>query len=314
MIFERDREGTLVRFEYHGSPTAYALMTRNGTGGMQGREIEKPVERIRVARGGRISSSLGNALTAAGLRTSVAGVFIEALGNRFSFATSAREGDTWKIVLDEERVDGRFLDYGQIHAVEYVSRSAGTLRAFYYEVGDDGEYYDENGRSTSGGVLRTPLRYDRISSPFDPERMHPILRRVHPHNGVDYAASTGTPVWAAADGEITWAGPKGPNGNLVSIRHAGGLESHYAHLHQINRGIRPGVRVESRQQVGTVGTTGRSTGPHLHFGVKRNGNFVDPLPIINGPGRRLSPGHLAPFRRQARVLVRELEAIEVPGS
>jgi hypothetical protein len=125
--------------------------------------------------------------------------------------------------------------------------------------------------------------------------MHPILRRIVPHNGVDFAAATGTTLWAAADGEISWAGPKGANGNLVSIRHANGYESHYAHMHRIQRGIAVGVEVRQRQVIGSVGTTGRSTGPHLHFGLKHNGRFVDPLPVLNGPGQLLPAGQLAGY-------------------
>jgi murein DD-endopeptidase MepM/ murein hydrolase activator NlpD len=150
------------------------------------------------------------------------------------------------------------------------------------------------------------LRYDHISSPFDPRRLHPILRRIQPHNGIDFSAPTGTPVWAAAAGTVTWAGPKGPNGNLVAITHGGGYQSFYAHLHRIQPGITRGAHVNQRQPIGQVGTTGRSTGPHLHFGLKRGNQFVDPAAVLNGPGRQLSPGPLAQFRRHSRTLAREL--------
>ena len=211
--------------------------------------------------------------------------------------------------MDEERLDGELLRYGTVHAIEYQGSRTGTIRAFYYETSPgEGDYYDATGRSLHGSWLRVPVRYDHISSPFDPNRMHPILRRVRPHNGVDLAAGTGTPVVAAAAGVVTWAGPKGANGNLIGIRHDGGYQTYYAHLYRIEPGIRRGVRVTQRQLIGQVGTTGRSTGPHLHFGLKRGSAFLDPMAVINGPGRMLPSGHLAAFRRRARALTRELES------
>jgi len=314
MVMERDRDGTLVRWEYHANPTEFVLMTRGNTGDMVATREEVPVQRVRLARGGRVRTSLGEALEQIGLGRSLVGVFVEVFEGRVNFTTQAREGDTFRLVVDEERIDGELLRYGTVYALEYVGQRVGTLRGFYHESrGGRGDYYDETGRAVHGGWLRPPLRYDRISSRFNPRRMHPILRRIVPHNGIDYAASRGTPVWAAADGVVTWAGPKGPNGNLVAIRHEGGFESFYAHLQAINRGIRPGAEVRQRQGIGAVGSTGRSTGPHLHFGLKRRGNFVDPQTEIDGPGRMMPSSELPAFRREVRELRRELERVDVGG-
>jgi murein DD-endopeptidase MepM/ murein hydrolase activator NlpD len=117
-----------------------------------------------------------------------------------------------------------------------------------------------------------------------------------PHLGVDYAASTGTPVWAAAEGRVTFAGRKGANGNLVVIRHGGGFETAYAHLHRIKSGIRPGTRVKQRELIGFVGSTGRSTGPHLHFGLKKYSRYIDPLSELNGPGLRMPTRDLPVYK------------------
>ena len=311
IIFERDGDGKLLSFEYHDESTSYVKVTHDGET-YAAERTEIPVRRDRVVRGGTVQSSLGEAVMRAQLDRTHAGLFVEIFDSKVNFSTAARAGDTFRVVLDEEFVDGRRLGYGQVRAIEYVGERAGTLRAFWFEAnGRRGDWYGEDGRAIRGGWLRIPCRYDRISSPFDPRRMHPILRRIHPHNGVDFAAATGTPVYAAADGEITWAAAKGPNGNLVSIRHADGYTSHYAHLHRIQRGIRNGVRVEQRQLIGTVGTTGRSTGPHLHFGLKRNGRFVDPMVVINGPGPRLPGGQLTAFRRQMAELTERLESFGV---
>ena len=303
LAYQRNLDGQLMSFEYHDQATSFVKAIRGPGGDLRAERVEREVERIRRTKGGVVRTSLGDAVEATGLGRGVVGVFVEVFEGEVNFSTQARAGDQFRVIIDEERLDGTFLRWGQVHAVEYVGQRAGTLRGYYFEEREGrGDWYDENGRQLHGSWLRVPCRYDRISSPYNPRRMHPILRRIVPHNGVDFAASTGTPVWAGADGRITWAGPKGPNGNLVSIRHEGGYESHYAHLHRIQRGIRPGVEVEQRQLIGTVGSTGRSTGPHLHFGLKRNGRFVDPLSVLNGPGQLLPPGPRGRFLRQMREL------------
>jgi murein DD-endopeptidase MepM/ murein hydrolase activator NlpD len=314
LFFERDGQGKLVRFEYHQNPVEFVVATRAEDGTWSGRLQQREIERRRHEVGGLVRTSLGEALTRIGLAASLVGVFVEVFDGKMNFSSGAREGDALRVIVDEERIDGVFLRYATPVAIEYVSARAGRLRAFYYEGRDGrGDWYDEAGRGFRGGWLRTPLQYERISSLFNPQRMHPILRRIVPHNGVDFAAATGTTLWAAADGEISWAGPKGANGNLVSIRHANGYESHYAHMHRIQRGIAVGVEVRQRQVIGSVGTTGRSTGPHLHFGLKHNGRFVDPLPVLNGPGQLLPAGQLAGYRTFVRGMVRRLENIETGG-
>ncbi len=312
MFVERDAGGTLLRFEYHPNNLEYVVSRRTATGAFASEKVERPVDRIRITRAGRIESSIGDSLEQAGLGRSLVGVFVDVFGARANFNTDTRAGDTFRIIVDEERLDGELLRYGTVHALEYQGSRTGTLRAFYFETEPgEGDYYDDTGRSLHGSWLRSPCRYDHISSPFDPNRMHPILRRVKPHNGVDYAAGTGTPVWAAAAGVVTWAGPKGPNGNLVGIRHEGGYETYYAHLHRIEPGVRRGAQVRQRQPIGQVGTTGRSTGPHLHFGLKRGSAFVDPQAVINGPGRMLASRYLSAFRRIQRTLARELQSLPI---
>lgn len=310
LVFERDEAGELVLFRYHDEAASFAEVRRDDAGELAARRVERSTETVTVAREGVVRSSLGDAVTRAGLGRETVGVFIEVFDGKIRFATQARAGDRFRVLVDEERIEGRFHRFGQVRAMEYISERVGTLRAYYYEPrGGRANWFDEDGREIRGGWLRVPCRYDRISSPFNPRRMHPILRRVVPHLGTDFAASTGTPVIAAADGEVTWAGPRGANGNLVGIRHEGGYQTFYAHLHRIQRGIRPGVHVDQGDPIGAVGTTGRSTGPHLHFGLKRNGEFVDAMEVINGPGRRLPAAQLGRFRRTAADYQRQLDAL-----
>jgi murein DD-endopeptidase MepM/ murein hydrolase activator NlpD len=318
MIFERDPDKQLRAFEYRASITEVYRAVRNEAGALRGLRLDIPIERRRVATGTYISGTLGHSLSALGLGRSLAGLVTEAFGSRIAFTRDTRTGDSVKLIVDEEYVDGAFLRYGNVQAVEYASERAGKLQVFWYEPErEPGDYYDGAGRALHGGWLRTPLRYDHISSPFNLKRRHPILKRVMPHLGIDYSATTGTPVWAAAEGTITFAGPRGPNGNLVSLRHKNGFESHYAHLWKISAGIKSGSRVSQRQVVGFVGSTGRSTGPHLHFALKRGGRFVDPVTQLNGLGEPLPPPQQARFRALAQRLREELEHIALapaPGA
>lgn len=316
LVVEREADGTLARFEYRASLTQVYEATRDEMGTLRGHEVEVPISRERVARAGTVASSLGSALEAVGLGRSLVGVFVDTFEGRMNFATDTRAGDTFRVVIDSESIDGTFLRWGTVYAIEYQSSRRGRLRAYWFVRGDDdeGEFYDDTGRAMHGGWLRTPLRFDHISSPFNPRRMHPVLHRLMPHNGIDFAAGTGTPVWAAADGEVVFAGERGPNGNLITLRHEGGWETAYAHLSRFAGGLTVGMTVEQRDIIGYVGSTGRSTGPHLHFGLRRGGRWVDPASQLNGPGRPLPAAMMSRYRGVMGDLDEELDAIPVAGA
>jgi murein DD-endopeptidase MepM/ murein hydrolase activator NlpD len=297
LIVERDETASLKRFEYHPSPTEFVEVTRGEDGLFRAEQIRVKVERTPIARAASVQTSIGDGLVGLGLPAGLATFFVEAFEGQINFSLQAREGDVFRIIVDEERVDGEFLRYGRVHALEYDGQRTGKVQAFYYQAGNArGQFYDDSGRAMQGGWLRTPLRYDRLSSRYNPRRFHPILKRTMPHLGVDYAAATGTPVWAAADGRVTFAGRKGPNGNLVVIRHGGGFETAYAHLLRIKGGIRSGTSVKQRELIGFVGSTGRSTGPHLHFGLKKYNRPLDPLTELNGPGLRMATRALPSYK------------------
>ncbi|MBW1905274.1 MAG: M23 family metallopeptidase [Deltaproteobacteria bacterium] len=297
LVVERDEAAGLKRFEYHPSATEFVEVTRGEDGLFRAEQIRVKVERTPIARAASVETSIGDGLAGIGLPAGLATFFVEAFEGQINFALQARKGDVFRIIVDEERVDGAFLRYGRVHAVEYDGQRTGKVQAFYYRAGNThGQFYDDSGRAMQGGWLRTPLRYDRLSSRYNPRRFHPILKRTVPHLGVDYAAATGTPVWAAAEGRVTFAGRKGPNGNLVVIRHGGGFETAYAHLHRIKGGIRRGTFVKQRELIGFVGSTGRSTGPHLHFGLKKYARALDPLTELNGPGLRMAARDLPSYK------------------
>lgn len=311
LIMERDSSNGLVRFEYRSGLTQRYEAKRGDAGAFEGRQIQVPVRHVRVAKGGTVDGSLGDALEGLKLGRSLTGVFAEVFEGKVSFSTDTRAGDSFRIIFDEDYVEDTFLRYGTIHALEFKGAKAGHLTAFWHSAkGEDGDFYDATGRALHGGWLRTPLRYDHISSGYG-MRMHPVLKRKKLHNGIDYAASSGTPVRAAASGTITFIGPKGPNGNLIAISHAQGYETFYAHLSRFSPGLKRGSKVEQRQVIAYVGTTGRSTGPHLHFSLKRSGNFVDPATQLNGPGLPMAAKEIPEFKRQVRELSSALERIAI---
>ncbi|QOG11781.1 peptidoglycan DD-metalloendopeptidase family protein [Arcobacter sp. FWKO B] len=171
----------------------------------------------------------------------------------------------------------------------------------------DGRYYDDKGRSLNSFFLQTPLQYNRISSPFDLKRFHPVLKIYRPHFGVDYAAPTGRRINSAADGRVIFVGNKGGYGKTIEIQHANGYKTLYAHLNGYAKGIRAGKNVKQGDLIGYVGTTGVSTGPHLHFGVYHHGRAVDPIKVINSSRKELPQKDKNIFLSKANTLKKEVE-------
>lgn len=230
-----------------------------------------------------VKGVLENSLSADMYRLGVGDALVCKLADIFAwdinFFTDPRKGDTFEVLFEKLYAEGRFVGYGEILGAHYR-----TSRGDFYAIGmrdSDGtlQYYDLSGKSVQKKFLKAPLRFRRISSGYTYNRRHPILGIVRAHLGIDYAAPRGTPVHAAADGLVRFAGRKGGYGNHVRISHGAAYTTYYGHLHRISRGIRRGARVKQGQMIGTVGSTGLSTGPHLDYRMKRNGRFVNPLKI-----------------------------------
>ncbi|WMS42827.1 M23 family metallopeptidase [Acuticoccus sp. MNP-M23] len=208
------------------------------------------------------------------------------------FNSQVRPGDKLTVIHSQKG--------GDSEEILYAALTAGSVeRRFYRFKAPDGtvDFYDEDGRTGDKFLMRKPMSRGVFRSGFG-QRRHPILRRTRMHNGVDYAAPRGTPIYAAGDGVVKQAGWKAGYGRWVSIRHANGYETGYAHQSRIAKGIKPGVTVKQGQVIGYVGTTGLSTGPHLHFEVKVNGRHVNPLKIRLRRGRELSGAQLATFQAE----------------
>jgi murein DD-endopeptidase MepM/ murein hydrolase activator NlpD len=222
------------------------------------------------------------------------------------FTRDIRPGDRFEVLIERlESAEGE-RRFGRILAAR-VDVAATPSYAFYFE-GESvrGGFYDDKGRSLRRAFLRAPLQYRRISSRFG-GRFHPILNRWRSHQGTDYAAAWGTPVRATADGIVTFAGREGGYGNLIEIRHANGIRTRYGHLSKFAKGLHVGQRVTQDQTVGYVGSTGLSTGPHLHYEFLVNGHATNPQRKDAGPVQAV-PSKLKPeFETLRTQLLAELE-------
>jgi hypothetical protein len=235
--------------------------------------------------------------------------FTEVLEWEIDFLTEPRKGDTFRLLFEEYHKDGRFVKYGDILAAEYTLGDE-THQSVLYTSPDGGKgYYDPSGRSSRKAFLKSPLNYRRISSRFSYHRFHPVFKRYQPHLGVDYAAPAGTPVVSSGDGTVTFAGWKKGFGRIVEIRHTNGFVTSYGHLSRFAKGIRAGVRVEQKQLIGYVGSTGASTGPHLDYRVKVNGRYVNPLRMVAPPAEPVKQEYMADFERQRDNLLYALNML-----
>jgi murein DD-endopeptidase MepM/ murein hydrolase activator NlpD len=279
-----DVEGNPELFEYLASPVLRYIVTPRADQGegkdgvWQARKEEKALETRVVEAAGLIDSSLYESIHKAGESTALVSLLVELFAWDINFFIDTHPGDHWKVVVEKQYLAGQFYKYGNLLAGEYGGR-VGTFRAFHWNPTPGrgpGRYYDAQGQAIAKTMLKTPLRFERISSKFDRKRLHPVLHTVRAHLGIDYAAPTGTPIWASASGKVVEAGMKRGSGNTVVISHANGLNTRYYHLSRFAKGLVVGKYVNQKEVIGYVGTTGLSTGPHLHFSVTRNGAFVDP--------------------------------------
>jgi murein DD-endopeptidase MepM/ murein hydrolase activator NlpD len=272
-------DGLLSSFSY-GIDDLRTLRVRRRGEELQAELEERSYEtRVETTRG-VITSSLFGAVSDAGEEDQLAVDLAAIFEWDVDFNTELQRGDSFRVAVQKLYLDGRFSGYGGIIAAELM-RGERTLRAVRFEGPHGLEYFHPDGLPVKKPFLRSPLKFSRISSRFTRARLHPILKTVRPHLGVDFAAPTGTPVRSAANGVVVAAGWSGGYGNLVRVRHGRGLESLYGHLSRIS--VRRGQRVVQGELIGAVGSTGLSTAPHLDYRITQNGAFVNPLKLTPPP-------------------------------
>jgi len=302
----RIEDGRLEAIRYEPSFTELLEIVRAG-GGYQSSFATLKLETRTKRAEARISTSLFVAGQEVGLSDNLIMQLAAIYGWDIDFALDIREGDTFKLLYEEQYKDGRKVDEGPILAAEFTNRGT-SLRAVRY-VAPDGSasYFSDTGTAMRKAFLRTPLKFTRISSNFNLRRRHPVLNRIRAHRGVDYAAPTGTAVKATGKGVVTYVGTKGGYGKTVMLRHGGVYSTLYAHLSKYAAGLERGDRVGQGAVVGYVGMTGLATGPHLHYEFQVNGIHRDPLTVPLPRAEGIPRTELTRFQAETAPLLAELD-------
>ncbi len=303
-IVVQRRDGSVARILYRRSfERVYCLDFEHGDCrvSMLLRSINRLPDRVC----GGISSSLYQAMIDAGESASLIADYADIFGWEIDFFTETQPDDSFAVVVERKYADSVCIGNGAVLAARYWGH-AGDFRAFRFtDPGGHTDYYDEQGRNLRKTFLRSPLHFSRITSYFG-NRYHPIRRIRCPHSGVDYAAPVGTPVSCVADGRVTFAGWRGGYGKLVEVKHDGGYVTRYGHLSRFAAGITVGAEVEQGRTIGHVGSTGQSTGPHLHYEVRLHGSAINPLRMDVPRAEPVQPGNLATFNALRDDLVADL--------
>ncbi|HKK93117.1 MAG TPA: peptidoglycan DD-metalloendopeptidase family protein [Longimicrobiales bacterium] len=291
-------------------------------GGWESSVVETPVYTDTIFFAGEIESSLWTSVIddpgLDHLEPQDLPKLVDALDKVFQwqidFSRQVQLGDYYRVAYEREvRPDGSMRD-GRILAAEFVN--VGTpYHAIWFDPNDDGEgsWFDLEGESVRRAFILKPIDFSRISSRFSSGRRHPILNTVRAHRGVDYAANSGTPIKATADGVIIKRGPNGGLGNAIEIRHANGFVTRYGHMSRFASGLSVGSRVRQEQVIGYVGMSGLATGPHLHYEMIRNGRHVDPLAVDLPAGDPVPTESMTAWRSEMEPRRALLDLLPPPG-
>jgi murein DD-endopeptidase MepM/ murein hydrolase activator NlpD len=276
--FKLDSAGDLQAMRSKVSDLETMKIERSDTGYDFSKVLIEPEVRSRFARGD-ISSSLFLAAQQAGMSHGLTMEMANIFGYDVDFARDIRENDNFEVMYEELHVGDKPVGTKNILAARFTNKGKTFTAVRYTDKNGYSSYYRADGTSLRKAFIRTPVEFARISSRFNPNRRHPVLNKIRAHNGVDYAAPTGTPIKATGDGRIVHFGRKGGYGNAIVVQHGQKYKTLYAHMSRFANGLRAGSNVTQGQIIGYVGMTGLVTGPHLHYEFQVNGRHVDPLGI-----------------------------------
>ena len=306
--FQFDENDELTRLELQRNRVE-SLRVAIADDQITAQEISKALDARVSSAAGVIESSLFADGQKAGLSDGQIMELATIFGWDIDFALEIRAGDQFRVLYEDHYLDGERLRDGPILAAEFTNRGT-TYRAVRYE-DTNGEigYYDADGHSKRRAFIRSPIKFARVSSRYNPRRWHPVLKKWRSHKGVDYAAPTGTPIRATGDGRVVFRGTKGGYGRTVILEHGGKYTTLYAHLSKFSKRAKSGNRVKQGQVIGYVGKTGLASGPHLHYEFRVNGQHRDPLRVKLPKSMSLPKAEIAEFRKVTAPLLAQLEQI-----
>ncbi|MEW5974751.1 MAG: peptidoglycan DD-metalloendopeptidase family protein [Acidobacteriota bacterium] len=309
---ERAPDGTLQQFSYEVDSEQY-LTIRLTDEGYEAEMTPVQFETREEYLSGVIQRSLLHSLSELENGEQLALSLAEIFAYDLDFNTELQPNDHFKVAVEKQYLDGEFVRYGKILAAEFFNDGR-VFTAFHFDAPSvEPGYYDASANSLRKDLLRSPIKFSRISSTFSTKRFHPILHSFRAHPAIDYAAPVGTPVIAAGNGKVEFAGWKGGFGKFIQIRHANGYCSMYGHLSRLGTGIRSGAAVHQGQVIGFVGATGLATGPHLDYRVTRNGVFINPLSLKAKPAQPLPESYRPRFEAMKRRWQSKFASLTFPS-
>ena len=307
---QADNKGGLSAIQFFsddddGEKILLALEKVQGNWQASANEVETVT--LPTLRAVNVVTSARGALAQARVPVEIREAISEIFNDRFEL-DDLKEGDTVRVLYESHYFRGQEVSTGNIMALE-VGKSGRLYQAYYFDHGDNtGAYYDHRGKALSKGEFaKIPVNATRVSAHYG-TRYHPILKTYRMHSGIDYAAPTGTPIMAPADGVVSFAGVKGGYGNAIMLNHRKGMETLYGHMSAFVSGVSAGKSVKAGDVIGFVGSTGRSTGPHLHYEVRINGQIVDPSTVAL-PARTLNNTELAAFKGRVKSADQKIASI-----
>ncbi|WP_426414609.1 OapA family protein [Aestuariirhabdus sp. LZHN29] len=304
--FLRDSSGELDKIRYVRNRLESVLFTRTDNGFSAEEIIYTPHARQTFAEA-EINHSLFLAAQEAGMSETLTMKLANIFGWDIDFALDIRKGDSFRVIYEENYLEGEKISDGGIVAAQFINQGRVYTAVRYTDSKGHTDYYSPDGRSMRKAFLRSPVDFARISSRFNLKRKHPVLNKIRAHRGVDYAASTGTPIRAAGDGKVIHAARKGGFGKAVIIQHGQRYSTLYAHLSKYGRNVRSGKYVKQGQIIGYVGSTGLATGPHLHYEFRENGVHVNPMTVKLPSAKPIAKKERIEFESQTQLLISQLE-------
>jgi murein DD-endopeptidase MepM/ murein hydrolase activator NlpD len=309
-IIYNEKTGEWTNFKYYPKGILYYSIIKFPNNTIKTEKKTYEITTTTYEKQGNISSSLWSSMSSQNIPPNIIVLFADIFAWQIDFLTSTKKNDSFIVVYNVKKIGKKNKIYSSNIIAAQYKKGIKTYNAFYFKTKDGlSGYFDENGKYLKKTFLKAPLQFSRISSVFTKHRMHPILKRVKPHLGIDYAAPNGTPVSSIGDGVIIKAKYSGGFGNMIVINHQNGYETYYSHLSKYAKSIKKGVFVKQGQIIGYVGMTGLATGPHLDFRIKFNNEFFDFLKMKQKFVKTLNSNEIKKFEEKIHPYIKKFKQI-----